>query len=92
MTFQQLALHLVQAVKTLSLFAQGQSGLADKEAEQRLTEVTNIVALGFKMPSNMAISLVQILSILVVDKIPIEKDFLLVKALDLLQKVTRQSD
>jgi len=92
LTFQQLALHLVQAVKTLSLFAQGQSGLADKEAEQRLTEVTNIVALGFKMPSNMAISLVQILSILVVDKIPIEKDFLLVKALDLLQKVTRQSD
>ena len=82
----------MQAVKTLSLFAQGQSGLADKEAEQRLTEVTNIVALGFKMPSNMAISLVQILSILVVDTIPIEKDFLLVKALDLLLKVTLQSE
>jgi len=44
------------------------------------------------MPPNMAISLVQILSKLVVEKISIEKDFLLVKAIDLLQKVTLQSD
>ncbi len=75
-------------MKTLSLYAQGQAGLADKEAEQRLTEVTNIVALGFKMPPNMAISLIQILSKLVVDTIPVEKDFLIIKAIDLLQKVT----
>lgn len=39
------------------------------------------------MPQNMAVSLIQILSKLVVDTISIEKDFLLKKVLDLLQKV-----
>ena len=43
-------MHLVQAVKQLSLLAQGQTVLPDKETEKKLTEVANIVSLGFKMP------------------------------------------
>jgi len=44
------------------------------------------------MPQNMAVSLIQILSKLVVDTISIEKDFLLKKVLDLLQKVISQCE
>jgi hypothetical protein len=44
------------------------------------------------MPPNMAISLIQILTKLVVDTIAIEKDFLLKKVLELLQKVTLQCE
>ena len=40
----------------------------------------------------MAVSLIQILSKLVVDTISIEKDFLLKKVLDLLQKVISQCE
>jgi hypothetical protein len=40
----------------------------------------------------MAISLIQILTKLVVDTIAIEKDFLLKKVLELLQKVTLQCE
>lgn len=74
------------------MLAQGQITLPDKEVEQKLTEVTNIVSLGFKMPPNMAISLIKILVDLLVLVLPIEKDFLLQKSLDLFNKVITQSD
>ena len=44
--------------------------------EKRLAEINNIVLLGFKMPTNMAISMFQILVKLVVNIIVVEKDFL----------------
>lgn len=44
------------------------------------------------MPPNMAISLIKILVDLLVLVLPIEKDFLLQKSLDLFNKVITQSD
>ena len=60
-TFAQLAGVLVQAVKDLKSVAQGELLLSDKELEQKLEIITNVMALGFAMPPNMALSMHQIL-------------------------------
>ena len=56
-SFAQLAGVLVQSVKDLKSVAQGDLRLSDKELEQKLEIVTNVMALGFAMPPNMALSM-----------------------------------
>ena len=56
-SFAQLAGVLVQSVKDLKSVAQGELRLSDKELEQKLEIITNVMALGFAMPPNMALSM-----------------------------------
>ena len=84
-------MNLVGAVKQLQLCAQGQQKLSDKDLEARLQEVRNVVQLGFQMPANMAISLMQILARLCVE-VDISKDFLHAEILALLTKVALTCD
>ena len=56
-TFAQLAGVLVQAVKDLKAVAQGELHLSDKAIEEKLDVITNVMALGFTMPTNMALSM-----------------------------------
>ena len=92
-TFAQLAGILVQAVKDLKAFAEGELHLPDKEIEQKLEVISNVMALGFTMPVNMSLSMHQILVQLLLggaDKTHIDfiaKDFLITKILDLSTKV-----
>jgi len=81
---------LVSSVKSLQQLAQhgSQIQMKDKEIEEKLDVVRNVAALGFAMPSNMAISLLQIISqLLSSQKIPPSKDFLVFKALALLAEI-----
>ena len=92
-TFAQLAGVLVQAVKDLKSFAEGELHLPDKEIEQKLEVVSNVMALGFSMPVNMSLSMHQILVQLLLGGAEkshvdfIAKDFLITKILDLSTKV-----
>ena len=61
LSFAQLAGTLVSSVKDLSKVASGESTLADKELEQKVDIVTQVMSLGFSMPKNMALSMHQIL-------------------------------
>ena len=56
-TFAQLAGVLVQAVKDLKAVAQGELQLSDKALEEKLDVITRVMALGFAMPPNMALSM-----------------------------------
>ena len=88
LSFVQLAGVLVQAVKDLSSVAKGESSLADKEFEQKLDVITQVMSLGFTMPANMGLSMHQILvQVLVAERIDFSKDFLISKVLDLITKV-----
>lgn len=82
----------MQAVKTLSACAQGATTLTDKELESTLREVNDVVVLGFSMPANMAVSLFQILTKLLISTVKIEKDFVLLSILGLMSKVAFSCD
>jgi hypothetical protein len=91
MTFQQLAACLVHAVKELTLFVNNEGPpLTDKQIEEKLEVVHNIVSLGFSIPLNMALAVVNMLVQLVTDKLALEKDFILMNALKLLTEFYRQ--
>ena len=47
MSFQQLAACLVHAVKELTLFTQEEVSLNDKQVEEKIAIIHNIVSLGF---------------------------------------------
>lgn len=51
-----------------------------------------MVQLGFAMPANMAQSLLQILTKLIISVVPIEKDFILLKILTLIIQVSTSCD
>ena len=92
-TFAQLAGVLVQAVKDLKAVAQGELRLSDKAIEEKLDVITSVMALGFTMPANMALSMHQILVQLLlggesrsVEEI-IAKDFLVKRIVALITKV-----
>ena len=88
LSFAQLAGVLVQSVKTLSAVAKGDQKLQDKEFEQKLQVIDQVMSLGFTMPVNMALSMHQILvQLLVLERIDISKDFLINKVLHLINKV-----
>ena len=61
LSFAQLAGTLVSAVKDLSSVAKGELKMKDKQLEQKLDTVNQVMSLGFSMPSNMALSMHQIL-------------------------------
>ena len=61
LSFAQLAGTLVSAVKDLSNVAKGELNMKDKELEQKLDIVNQVMSLGFAMPANMALSMHQIL-------------------------------
>jgi hypothetical protein len=78
-------------VKELTVFIQGEGPvLSDKQIEEKIEVIHNIVSLGFSIPQNMALAIIHVLVELVTDKLPFEKDFILGKALTLLKDVYRQ--
>lgn len=88
LSFTQLAGVLVSSVKDLSLVAKGDSRLQDKELEQKLEVINQVMSLGFTMPANMALSMHSILvQLLVAERIDVAKDFLVTKTLQLINKV-----
>ena len=88
LSFAQLAGTLVSAVKDLSNVAKGELNMKDKELEQKLDIVNQVMSLGFAMPANMALSMHQILvQLLITEKIDVAKDFLVTKVLQLISKV-----
>ena len=78
---------LVSAVKDLQGAASQQINLQDKQLEQKCQVVGNVVALGFQMPVNMALSLTQVLCKLLTEVIEPSKDFLVSVVLDLLKDI-----
>ena len=76
----QLAGALVASVKDLNEYAKSGKAGPDKEIEQKLDVISQVMNLGFSMPPNMALSmhqiLVQLLSHEIVD---IKKDFIIEK-------------
>ena len=88
LSFAQLAGVLVAAVKELANVAKGEQTLKDKELEQKLDIVNQVMSLGFSMPPNMALSMHQILvQLLITERIDLTKDFLITKVLGLISKV-----
>ena len=61
LSFAQLAGVLVSSVKHLSSVAKGEQKLHDKDFEQKLQVIDQVMSLGFTMPMNMALSMHQIL-------------------------------
>lgn len=57
LSFTQLAGTLVSSVRDLSTVAKGEAKFNDRELEQRLDVVKQVMSLGFTMPSNMALSM-----------------------------------
>lgn len=55
LSFQQLALDLVKSVKALQAYTLEPYG--DKDLEHHLALVTSIVSLGFKVPTNISVSI-----------------------------------
>ena len=91
LSFTQLAGVLVSSVKDLSSVAKGDSKLSDKELEQRLDIVTQVMSLGFTMPTNMALSMYQILvQLLLAERIEASKDFIINKVLQLVSKILQE--
>ena len=88
LTFQQLAACLVHAVKELTIYVKGDGPqLTDKDIEEKVQVIHNIVSLGFSIPQTMALAILHVLVELVTDKLPLEKDFVIAKALRLIRDV-----
>ena len=66
--------------------------MADKEIEYKVKEVMTVVELGFRMPENMTISLMQISTSLLTKVVDVSKDFLHLQVLDLLTMVAKTCD
>ena len=62
----------------------------DKQIEEKIGVIHNIAALGFSIPANMAMAIIHVMVELITDKLPLEKDFLLTKALVLLKSIYLQ--
>lgn len=87
-SFMQLAGALVSSVKDLNEYAKSGKSGPDKEVEQKLDIISQVMNLGFSMPANMALSMHQILVQLLTNEIvDIKKDFIIEKIVVLIGKV-----
>ena len=59
--------------------------MSDKEIEEKIKVVHDIVSLGFSIPQNMAIAIMSVLVELITDKLKLEKDFVISNALKLIK-------
>lgn len=63
--------------------------LTDKQIEEKVEVTHNIVSLGFSIPSTMALAIIHVLVELITDKLAVEKDFIIGKAIKLIKDVYR---
>jgi hypothetical protein len=67
-----LAACLVHAVKELTVYVKEDgSTLSDKQIEEKVEVIHNIVSLGFSIPKNMALAILHVLIELITDKLPL---------------------
>jgi hypothetical protein len=91
LTFQQLAACLVHAVKELTMYVKGETEtMSDKVIEEKIKVIHDIVSLGFSIPQNMAIAILQVLVELMTEKLALEKDFIILNGLKLIKDMYRQ--
>jgi hypothetical protein len=58
--------------------------LSDKELQEKLQVIGNVVSLGFQIPTNLALSLTQIIVKMLMEIVDVKKDFLVKDLLELL--------
>ena len=73
------------------MFVKGETEtMSDKMIEEKIKVIHDIVSLGFSIPQNMAIAILQVLVELMTEKLVLEKDFIILNGLKLIKDMYKQ--